>query len=105
MPSIVARPELGRTKPAEHPHGRRLAGAVRAQEPEDLAPLDLEREIAHGHEVAVGFGEAGNGNDGITHFKKNAAARILPVSPYGKRRPFQEVTLQSGLTPRSFAQD
>src|SRR5690606_38520947 len=36
----------------QHPDRRRLAGAVRAQEPEDLAALDVERHVSDGGERA-----------------------------------------------------
>jgi hypothetical protein len=42
----------------QHLHGRRLAGAVRAQEAEDLALVDLERHVVDGSRGAVVLGEA-----------------------------------------------
>ncbi len=41
---------------------RRLAGAVRADEPEDLAGADVERDVAHGGEVAVELRQLANGD-------------------------------------------
>ena len=41
----------------DHAHGRRLAGAVRAEEAEALALEDLEVDAVHGDEVAVLLGQ------------------------------------------------
>ena len=50
---------LGRLgQPEEHQDRRRLAGAVLAEQAEDLAGLDLEIEMVDGDEVAVGLGQA-----------------------------------------------
>ena len=49
--SIVA---VGRLDQPEHrPHRRRLAGAVRADQPADLARADLQREVVDGADVVV----------------------------------------------------
>ncbi len=45
-------------QPEDHPHGGRLAGAVRAEEAGHLARLDLERQVVDGGGVAIGFREA-----------------------------------------------
>ena len=42
--------------------GRRLAGAVGAEEAEDLARGDLEADPADGLDLAVGLAEIGNGD-------------------------------------------
>src|SRR6185503_2292945 len=41
-----------RQQAAQHPNRRRLAGAVRAKEAENLALGDVEREVIDGEEVA-----------------------------------------------------
>src|SRR5581483_8790631 len=41
----------------EDAHRRRLAGAVRAEEPEDLAALDAEAHVFYGGDAAVALGE------------------------------------------------
>ena len=41
-------PPVGRSKPGEHVHERRLAGAVRPDQPEDLVPLELEARRPRG---------------------------------------------------------
>jgi hypothetical protein len=41
----------------EHLHGRGLATAVRAQEPEDLATVDAEVDVVHRREIAKAAGE------------------------------------------------
>jgi hypothetical protein len=46
----------------EDAHGRRLAGAVRAQEAENLSALDAEGEIVDRCYAAVAFGEVLNLN-------------------------------------------
>ena len=54
-----ARLAVGRLgQPEQHQDGRRLAGAVLPEQPEDLAGLDLEVEMVDGDQVAVGLGEA-----------------------------------------------
>ena len=52
-PATSARPPLGRVSVTEHPHGGGLARAVRAEQREDLAAVDLERQVAHGVHRAV----------------------------------------------------
>ena len=55
----------GRPVEAEdHPHGGRLAGAVRAEEAGDLPGLDVEAEVVDGDDVAVALGEAADGDHG-----------------------------------------
>jgi hypothetical protein len=46
----------------DHPHGRRLRGAVGAQEPGDPAGTGVERDVVHGRRVAVPFREVLHGN-------------------------------------------
>jgi hypothetical protein len=42
---------------------RRLAGAVRSDEPEDLAVADVERDFVHGNGTAVGLAATRDAND------------------------------------------
>ena len=51
-------------QPAQHADRRRLAGAVAAQEPEDLALLHVERQIVDRDELAEPAGEMADG-DGV----------------------------------------
>ncbi len=44
----------------DRPQGRRLAGAVRADEPEHFSGTHAKRQVANGSEVAEQFGEPGN---------------------------------------------
>ncbi len=44
----------------QHPHGRRLAGAVGAEEAVDFALRDLEVDALHGPDLAEGAFEAGD---------------------------------------------
>ena len=46
-------PPRGGDEPHDRVQRRRLAGAVRADQPDDLAPPDLEREAADGRDAAV----------------------------------------------------
>ncbi len=57
MPPTVAVPEVGAQQPAQHADGGGLAGAVAAEEPEDLAAADVERQLVHGHERAKAPGQ------------------------------------------------
>ncbi len=44
--------------PGQEPHGRRLAGAVRPHQTEDLSVVDRERQLVDGRQVAEGLSEA-----------------------------------------------
>src|ERR1051325_8464550 len=44
-----------RAQPFQNLHSRGLAGAVGAEQTEDLALTDLEVDAAHGFEIAIGF--------------------------------------------------
>ena len=70
-----------RDEPHEHPQ-RRLAGAVRAEEPEHPALLDGERQVGHrAVPVAVGLAEA---PDGERHVGERGVGRFGATSaPYG----------------------
>ena len=59
----------------QHLHGGRLAAAVRAEEAEDLAALDAEVHVVHGHEVAEAAGQALGLDDGLAARAPCAAAR------------------------------
>jgi hypothetical protein len=47
----------GRQVAGQNAHRRRLAGPVRAEQPPDVAGLDLERQVADGDELPVSLGE------------------------------------------------
>ena len=74
----AGRPHRGR----QHPDRRRLAGAVRAEKPEDLAGLDVEVDRLHGLDAAgVGLAEAPDLDRGGTHFGcLLLGGRLLDVS-------------------------
>jgi hypothetical protein len=78
--TLVRRQEGG-----QDPHRRRLAGAVRAEKPEDAARLDTEIHAAKRLHVAVALVQAG-GLDGGRH----------PL--YASRRPSARI---EGMSPRS----
>ena len=61
-PSTHASPAL-RAVALEDLDRRRLAGAVRAEEPEDLAGRDLEVDAAHGLVVPVGLVQVADADD------------------------------------------
>ena len=57
-PSTAASPDVGRTRPEQHPQRRRLAGAVGAEEAVDLAAAHAQVEVVDGDDrVAVALGE------------------------------------------------
>ena len=53
-------PALGRRLPAIRLNMRRLAGAVRADQPDDLAALDRGGHAVDGHHAAEGFRDRAN---------------------------------------------
>src|SRR5262249_17197209 len=57
-------PARRRHEAGEDPHGRRLAGAVRTQEADDLSLLDREGHVLDGRDRPVALGEAINLNHG-----------------------------------------
>ena len=62
MPSTVTEPRVALAVALEDLDRRRLAGAVGAEEAEDLARGDLEADPANGLDLAVGLAEIGNGD-------------------------------------------
>ena len=54
-------PVVGPREPEDHVDGRGLAGAVGAEEGDDLALLELEVDAAHGLDGAEGLGDARRG--------------------------------------------
>ncbi len=50
-PSISTRPEVGCSKPGDHPQRRRLAAAAGAEQREELPLGELEVELANGDDV------------------------------------------------------
>ena len=64
-PNRRARPSVTGEEARQHLHGGRLAAAVRAEEAEDLAALDAEVHVVHGHEVAEAAGQALGLDDGL----------------------------------------
>ena len=60
MPPTSAGPGRGPEQAAQHADGRGLAGAVAAEEPEDLAGADVERHVVDGDEARrIGASGAG----------------------------------------------
>ena len=56
------RARVGMRQRHEHAHGRRLAGAVRAEQPEHLALAHAERDAVQCLDVAVALAEIADGN-------------------------------------------
>ena len=57
----------GSDQRAKDADGRRLAGAVRAQETEDLAGMDVKVDASHGLDLAVGLDEVTNADHRLAH--------------------------------------
>ena len=57
------RAAVGSPQPLDALHRRGLAGAVGADQPEDLAVVDVERHLVDGDRRAVGLADAGNVDD------------------------------------------
>ena len=70
MPS----PAVGLSKPADHADRRRFAGAVRAEEADDLAFRDFQIDVLHGRLVAEALGQAMHVDDGglIVHRERRS---------------------------------
>ena len=62
-PEDADRPAVGLAQAGDRLDGRRLAGAVRAEDAEDLALLDGERHAVDGRVRAVVLGELGDFDD------------------------------------------
>jgi hypothetical protein len=58
---------VGQDQPGQHPHRRRLAGTVRAEQRDNLAGLHGEREIADGDAIAERAGQAIGGEEIGSH--------------------------------------
>ena len=67
VPGDRAAARGGVAQPAEHTHGSGLAGAVGAQETENLAPPDFERNAVDGDEIAEPLAQSANGYDRVIH--------------------------------------
>jgi hypothetical protein len=57
-PVHECRPRGGQVEAEHDPHGGGLAGAVRPEEPGDLARFDVEAQVVHGQDVAVASRQA-----------------------------------------------
>src|SRR4029078_461757 len=56
-PSHHGASRRGGHQPAQHPDGSGFAGAVRSQEAEDLARLDVQVQVGNGGEIAEALGQ------------------------------------------------
>ena len=81
-PATVGRAARRGQQRAEHPHGRRLAGAVRAEEAVDLAAPDLEVDAGDGVVVAE-VADQGAGPDGGIVIVGGHGASSLPGTTNG----------------------
>ncbi len=66
---------------ADHPHGRRLAGAVGPEQAEGLALVDLERDPVDGDEVLVLLREVSGGDDGLWHGIRRYRSPLSVAAP------------------------
>jgi hypothetical protein len=66
----------GAREGAEHVDGRRLAGAVGSEEPEDLAGGDLEAHAPHGLDLAEGLLEVGDLDRGSKFSHRKLIANV-----------------------------
>ena len=57
-------PRVGRQRAGEEVEDRALARAVGPDQPDDLAPLDRERDVVHGGEAAEALGQPLDGQHG-----------------------------------------
>src|SRR2546425_6474465 len=72
---------IGAPQALEDLDRRRLAGAVRAEEPEHLAGLDVEADTADGLDLAVALSKVSDLHDGGRAFNLPAIARPGNVAP------------------------
>src|SRR5687767_9445026 len=70
---------IGGEQAADHADGRRLAGAVGAEEAHDLALLQGKRDAVHGDLVAEALNEAVDGGD--AHGEVGIASRASTINP------------------------
>ena len=69
---------IGLQRTGEHPHGRRLAGAVGPEKSDDLAHIDLEVEVFHGDEFTESFGHTLNGDHSFPFLSRVRSAQKNP---------------------------
>ena len=77
-PPTVRRAARRLQQPAQHADRRRLAGAVAAEEAEDLALRDVERQPIDGDERRR---SAASGRDGDRVDRRSSSQRALPAAP------------------------
>ena len=95
-PLSSMRPDVGCLEAADHPQGRRLAAARRAEEAEELAGLDLEVDVVDRHGLAEALDHVHEPDVDGGHVRsvllRSAAAdggpgrRAPPASPRSARR-------------------
>src|SRR6202035_2912568 len=83
--------------PHDRLHRGRLAGAVRADQAENLAGAQLELEILDGGEAAEAFGQAADFENrsvvGGVHYWRAPCDRAAPRRPFGKNRITSNATV------------
>lgn len=65
MPIDGYRPLVGGNKPGDHADGGGLARAIRAEQADHFALLDIERDIPDRTDPAKGLGNSLNGDHGV----------------------------------------
>ena len=76
----MTRPESGAVEADGHVERRRLAGAVRPEQADDLARRDVEAHAAHDRAPAVGLGE-------IVRPERRHSLRVVRGTSPGHRWP------------------
>ena len=83
-------PASGFSAPGDHPHQRRLAGAVRADHADDPAARELERQIVDQDAVAVGLAQAVGLDDDVAEARTGGDVDLdlveLDVAVLGEQR-------------------
>ena len=75
-------------------HRGRLACAVRAQDPEDLALVHRERHVIDGHDLAVGLAEARDLDRGRRPALSHACGRFASARDHAHRHPLPGIQVQ-----------
>src|SRR5579864_1050979 len=89
---------------ALNPHDRLhcggLAGAVRADQAQNLATMQIEAEILHRRQTAEAFGKPANFEDrrvigGCIHYERPSCERAAPRKPPGKNNTTRSATAET----------
>src|SRR5262249_27624774 len=101
-------------EPEQHEDGRGLAGAVRAEQTEDLAAPHRERHVVDGARAVVALGEPLRVDDDVAHRRPNLATAPtstssetammpMPVTPHSVDVVTPTRKVADALSPRAVA--